>query len=429
MDTDDTDDYIALIAVITCYKILRKRKRNNKRLWVRPIYAARPQFGDFEHLFQELKEDPVMFFKYTRMNVSTFYKLVDLLRPHVQKNNWRALPAEQRILIMLRYLATGDQISSIAFAHRIGESTAYNIIKETCRITVKVLSLIYLKSPTEEKWKEIVAGFLNRWNFPNCLGAIDGKHFTIKAPPNSGSLYFNYKKFFSIVLLAACDDQYKFTIVDCGAYGSASDGGIFAQSDFGKCLNNDDLNIPVENFKLPLSDIEMPHYFVADEAFPLSKRIMRPYPGHFLSEAKSIFNFRLSRARRVIENTFGILVSRWRVFQRCICMNPEHVDVIIIAAVNLHNFLMTQNNNAPNVEKIYCPPNYVDNEDNIGHVIQGEWRIGLDNATNLRPTNVRRAVTHAYLQRDTLCEYLSSAQGAVPWQIDYIRRGRNRDMS
>lgn len=146
----------------------------------------------------------------------------------------------------------------------------------------------------------------------------------------------------------------------------------------------------------------MPHYFVADEAFPLSKRIMRPYPGHFLSEAKSIFNYRLSRARRDIEKTFSILVSRWRVFQRSKCMNPEHVDVIIMAAVNLHNFLMTQNNSAPNVEKIYCPPNYVDNEDNIGHVIQGDWRIGLDNATNLRPTNVRRAVTHAYLQRDSL---------------------------
>lgn len=213
-----------------------------------------------------------------------------------------------------RFLTTGDQISSIAFAHRIGESTVYNIIKETCRITLKVLSPIYLKPPTEEKWKEIAAGFLNHWNFPNCLGAIDGKHFTIKAPSNSGSLYFNYKKFFSIVLLAACDDQYKFTIVDCGAYGSESDGGIFAKSDFGKCLNSDKLNIPIENSKLPLSDIEMSHYFVADEAFPLSRRIMRPYHGHFLNEKKSIFNYRLSRARRVIENTFGIFISRWRIF-------------------------------------------------------------------------------------------------------------------
>lgn len=82
--------------------------------------------------------------------------------------------------------------------------------------------------------------------------------------------------------------EYKFTIVDCGAYGRASDGGIFAQSEFGKCLNSNDLNIPVENYKLSLSNIEMLYYFVADEAFPISKRVMRPYPGQFLDE-KSLF--------------------------------------------------------------------------------------------------------------------------------------------
>jgi len=137
---------------------------------------------------------------------------------------------------------------------------------------MKVLSPIYLKPLKEEDWKRIAAGFWNRWNFPNCIGAIDGKHFVIKTPPNSGSLYnFNYKKNFSVVLLAACDNKYKFTVVDCGAYGSVSDGDIFAQSKFGKCLNSNNLNVPVENCKLSLSDIEMPYYFVADEAFPLSK--------------------------------------------------------------------------------------------------------------------------------------------------------------
>lgn len=124
----------------------------------------------------------------------------------------------------------------------------------------------------------------------------------------------------------------------------------------------------------------MPYYFVADEAFPLSKQVMQPYPGQFLNEKKSIFNYRLSRARCVIKNIFGILVSRWRIFQRCIYLNPKHIDTIIMAAVNLHNFLMTQNNLA-NIEKIYCPPNYVD-KDNTRHVIQSEWRIGLDNANN-----------------------------------------------
>lgn len=331
------------------------------------------------------------------------------------------------ILFFFRFLATGDQVTSIAFAHRIGESTVYQIIKETCREIVKVLSPIYLKPPKKKDWIKIATGFWDHWNFPNCVGAIDGKHFVIKAPPNSGSLYFNYKKSYSIVLLAACDHQYKFTVVDCGSYGSASDGGIFAHSEFGQRLKNDNLDIPVGNCKLHLTDIEMPYFFVADAAFPLSKRIMRPYPGQFLNEEKSIFNYRLSRARRIIENTFGILVSRWRIFQKIICLSPKYIDTIIMAGINLHNFLMTENNDITAADT-YCPSNYIDTEDNTGCVIQGAWRSNVNNVNNLRHTNVHRAVREAYILRDILSEYLSSPQGEVPWQKEYIHRGYNADI-
>lgn len=93
--------------------------------------------------------------------------------------------------------------------------------------------------------------------------------------------------------------------------GSESDGGIFARSTFGKLFEQ-------QNFDLPpatkLNDVDFPYFLVADEAFPLKDYIMRSYPGKSLTNAQRIFNYRLSRARRIIENTFGILVSRWRVF-------------------------------------------------------------------------------------------------------------------
>ncbi|KAH7986027.1 hypothetical protein HPB52_025250 [Rhipicephalus sanguineus] len=78
-------------------------------------------------------------------------------------------------------------------AFRVGIETARNVIIETCTVLWEVLSPGYMKTPTEQDWREIADGFCSRWQFPNCLGAVDGKHIQIKCPRNAGSMYFNYK--------------------------------------------------------------------------------------------------------------------------------------------------------------------------------------------------------------------------------------------
>lgn len=112
----------------------------------------------------------------------------------------------------------------------IYSSTVCSIIPEVCDALYQTLKDTYLKVPsTPEEWEEIASDFYEKWNYPNCLGAIDGKHVVVQAPCNSGSYYFNYKHTYSIVLVALVDTNYRFTYVDGGSNGRVSDGGVFRQ--------------------------------------------------------------------------------------------------------------------------------------------------------------------------------------------------------
>lgn len=122
-------------------------------------------------------------------------------------------------MIPCRYLAHGDSIKSKAWQFRVGRSTVYKIIPETCQAICEGLQSTYLPAMNRQMWKDVADGFVNKWQFPNCLGALDGKHIRIQCPRRSGSRYYNYKKFFSIVLMAICDAQCKFTWFDIGQYG------------------------------------------------------------------------------------------------------------------------------------------------------------------------------------------------------------------
>ena len=124
-------------------------------------------------------------------------------------------------------MLTGDSYDSLATRFCMGMSTVHYIVKWTCSIIWQVLSPIELKAPDEQDWKRIERKFATRWNFPNCCGALDGKHVVIQAPARSGSLYYNYKGTFSLVLMALVDADYRFFYVDTGDYGSNSDNGIF----------------------------------------------------------------------------------------------------------------------------------------------------------------------------------------------------------
>ena len=161
---------------------------------------------------------------------------------------------------------TGDSFKTVSYSYRLGHATVCQIVRETCRVIVNTLMKEVMPEPSEEKWKAIAEDFWNIWNFPNCIGAVDGKHVNIEAPANSGSVYFNYKKTFSVTLLALVDANYNFIMIDVGSFGRSSDGGIFSHSALGKRMENSSLNIPPDS-SLPGTNIEAPFVIVGDEAF------------------------------------------------------------------------------------------------------------------------------------------------------------------
>ena len=221
-----------------------------------------------------------------------------------------------------RFLATGDSQQTKSFNYCVGRSTVSSVVTSTCQAICQVLR--FEPPRTVNEWLRISHDFEELWNFPHCLiESIDRKYLAIQAPPKSGSEYYDYKKFHSIVLMAVCGAKYKFTMINTGDSGSHSDGGVFANSCFGRVLSKNQFPLPPPS---PISNgTESLFYcFVGDEAFPLKTNLMRPYPGHQLPDDKKIFNYRLSRERRMIKNTFGTLTARWRIFKRSINSTIEN---------------------------------------------------------------------------------------------------------
>lgn len=262
---------------------------------------------------------------------------------------------------------------------------------------------------TSQEWKEIAMTFFQKWNYPHCLGAMDGKHVVISAPNNSGSLYYNYKHSFSLVLMALVDANYRFIFVDIGAYGKQSDGGIFAASSFGKALCTPaSLHVPDDDVIRGAEDLgPMPYVIVADEAFPLQRHIMRPYPGKNTTMEQDAYNYRHCRARRVVENAFGILAQKWRVYHSKIAVKPESVIKIVQATTMLHN-MMQQQRQRINNEALQASNNFA---------------VDAEKTACLQPFKHtgNRGTNEAIVTREKFTSYFNTEP--LPWQQQHVTRG------
>lgn len=227
------------------------------------------------------------------------------------------------------------------------------------------------------------------------MGSVDGKHVQIIPPKDGGSYYYNYKGHHSVVLMAIVNANYEFIMCDFGINGRISDGGVLKATKFYEKLANNELPIP--HAKAPdNARTVLPYVFVGDEAFTLRKDFLKPFAQKHLNHDRRIFNYRLSRARRVVENVFGIMASRFRIFHVAINMKLENIDAVVMACCVLHNFLRKkegQLNNQPNDSDM----------ENMSHFTD------LEKGHDRRPREEAKEVREKFLQ-------YFLGDGAVSWQ-------------
>ncbi|XP_031172013.1 protein ALP1-like [Sander lucioperca] len=381
----------------------RQKIRRNRTKWVNSWISQRQTQGAFPNLCRELDMDePGDFKNFPRLFPAQFNMLEELVRPIIQRcnTNYRdCISVGARLTVTLRFLATGESFKSLSILFRMGVSTIRQIVPETCDAIYQVLREKYLKCPdTAHEWQQVSSGFMSQWDFPNCLGALDGKHVNIRPPPGTGSIYY----------MALVDSSYRFLYVDVGCNGRISDGGGSRGCTLADALVNRTTNIPAPA-PLPGSDQLSPYCIVADKAFPLTDYLLKPYVNRRLTVEQRIFNYRLSRARRVVENAFGIMANRFRVLLTTInIQDTVKVEYIVLACCALHNFLRSESSD------VYMA-DIVDQEGPDGDIIEGRWRQDpvLQQAPLPKNSN---ATARAKEIRDQRCHYFMTDNGAVPFQ-------------
>ena len=285
---------------------------------------------------------PKQFKENFRVERSTFLILVEQMGPHLRKinTNFRcSISIEKKICCALYTLGSSSEFRTVGNLFGIGKSTAAEILHHFCEVMVDLFFYRLIKFPnTRQEIDETIEGFLTKSGYPMCLGSLDGTHLSVKPPTGFESDYFNYKKFFSIIMLAVVNAELKFTYVNVGAPGRSNDSSVYTRSTLSEVIHS-----PIyENHFIYVNNLKVRCHLVADSAFPLDHTLMKPYairPN--MDRAQATFNYRLSRCRCTVERAFGLMKNRFRSLHKKMEFRIENVINIIKSVALLHNICIS----------------------------------------------------------------------------------------
>ncbi|GFU02559.1 DDE Tnp4 domain-containing protein [Trichonephila clavipes] len=380
-DTSQVLPYVALLLYLEDEQSSEEENRSEES----ELFQNRSSEGAFQILVcRHLPCNDEKFRQYFRLTPVLFDYVLNNIRDELTSKPYnrhkKPICPEEKLCILVRHLATGESFRSLAFQYRVSHSWISVILREVVEAIIKRMFHVVLPTPTMGQFQKVAQQYSTKWNFPNCIGAIDGKHIRIKAPKT-------------------VDHS-----VDVGSYGREGDAGIYLKSEIGRRIKNNTFNVPPPK-ALPGTDTVIPHVIVGDEAFALHQNLMKPYPRQqsLHDASKAIYNYRLSRARQTTENAFGILCSYFRPFFRPISTAPETTEKIIICACILHNILREAKVLAPGQTHI-----------------DSTLPLPVENFLPLTEHNVR-GTTNLTQIREMFKNYFNGP-GAVEWQKNYAKQ-------
>ncbi|XP_067139320.1 uncharacterized protein [Centruroides vittatus] len=324
-----------------------------------------------------------------RVSRETFNFLCAAL-PEMKRNNThlrRCISTEKRVAIALYTLASSSEYRTISHLFGVGKSTVCKIVIDFCNAVINNLMSTAIQFPQTKNEIDLkIRDFYEIWNFPQCFGSIDGTHIPISPPKKDCIDYYNYKGWYSVVLLAVSDAKYMFTYINVGSPGRNNDAHIFKNSNsLLTCLQN------INSLELGerIGGEVVPPLIIGDSAFPLQPTLMKPFPSKTEDEMEKTFNFRLSRARRVVENAFGRLKARFRRLSKRMDNRIDISKRIIKTCCILHN--LCEKRDDP-IEKTWL--NEINQSDSSSE------RICVIGINNTKAISIRNAIARSFRDED-----------------------------
>ncbi|CAJ0606313.1 unnamed protein product [Cylicocyclus nassatus] len=235
-----------------------------------------------------------------------------------------------RLMIYLRFVTQRRTFTAYALDIGMGKTTVSNVVEEVAEAIIRVLHNVAFPPLTRARLEEVARKTQARFDYPRAVGFMDGKHINIQKPARSGSMYWNYKHYHSIILLAICDCDYRFMAYDVGAPGRRGDAGVFRNSAIKRWLERHDDVFPPTRGLGRVGPVQ--YHFLVDGGFAQGPRFIRPYrePETTTGDRRR-FNRQLSGARHMIESTFGLLAQRFQILMTRMTLTPERAKRLVVS--------------------------------------------------------------------------------------------------